>query len=125
MPSLVTLPLIQCHQTSGRACLGGLEKPPEGATLETEKTSLPDGEKTIRFLKAPVAQRGAFEKLGDAAGGARVLSGLLFEEGKPSSARSYLVQPDRTVRGEFVQTAKRGKGFASQRRQRRDSGGSV
>jgi hypothetical protein len=33
MPSLVTLPLIQCHQTSGRACRGGLAKPASSELL--------------------------------------------------------------------------------------------
>jgi len=80
--------------------LGLLDEPPKGLSLKEETVRLPKGETKIHFLQGPPDKRAALTDLGDAAAGANVLTGLSFEGG--ATARTFLVQPDRKARGEFV-----------------------
>ena len=52
MPSLVTLPLIQCHQTRGLALAGGSWKPLARASLAVWANEVPDARRApIRAAK--------------------------------------------------------------------------
>ena len=89
--------------------LADLKEVPEGATLEEETQGLPKGQAVSHFLKAKTTDAlfpGEKADLGDAAGGAKVFTGPLFEDGAQTAVRTYLVQPDRSIRGEFIETAR-------------------